>query len=89
MPSRIKRANELIRVDFGECGLPNRIVRARLRESWMSASSRKLDVCFSSPSEVNLVEFSTTVRIRSHPAGPKERHRTANRFPVAGPGVHS
>jgi hypothetical protein len=39
MPSRIKRPNELIRVDFGECGLPNRFVRARLRESWMSASS--------------------------------------------------
>jgi formylglycine-generating enzyme len=41
MPSRIKRPNELIRVDFGECGLPNRFVRARLRESWMSASFSK------------------------------------------------
>jgi hypothetical protein len=40
MPSRIKRPNELIRVDCGECGLPNRFVRARLRESWMSASAK-------------------------------------------------
>ena len=45
-PSALVRPNELIRAGCAKCGLPPRFVGTQFRESWVSASARKLGVCF-------------------------------------------